>query len=273
MRKWITADSPSRTSLILGVYIMNATLIYLIALGQPYWKLAKICIQSLRNAGKYTGDILLITDDTFFYPILNVTLYQANYKDSQCSKYWKVDCLSLIDLSRYQKIMYLDVDTICLKPIQIIFDYCQDDLIHSELPMLPGKFHSITGRWMGECLTEDEKVIADRRKVRGSNSGFFCCPSKLIKIFLDAWKYEIDRYKCDYAFDQPPFNAIIYRETVKCKPIPEYWIVYPMLYERFKCRYLLPSILPQSIMLHFCARNCDTPTLSEIMIKARNFDI
>jgi alpha-N-acetylglucosamine transferase len=115
----------------------NNNLIYYYIFGDNdyYYKLLKISIISLLIFGKYDGDILIISDVNIDKKLLNDIDYY-NFKfmvvdiNSYNKLFGKFYIYNYIDINYYDKVMFLDLDTIIQNNINVIFKSINNDIFN-----------------------------------------------------------------------------------------------------------------------------------------------
>lgn len=222
------------------------TLIWTVAFGEPYHlELACEWAKSIREHG-YTGDLIILSDRYFDseYVIVRV----CDFMESD--KFWKAAIRKVVNLSKYDKVLFMDSDIVCLQNPERFFE--MDGI---SIPLEP-----ITIRKSG--LNPVFLTPAELQKYGDEpafNSGTIVMPGKDAEAFLTAWENEWAKtdWKAlkDYwpktvfykgqMYDQGVMQAMIIRGLFPIAPI-----AMPVDFVGFPC--LTGADASESVALHFC---------------------
>lgn len=188
--------------------------IYTIGFGKRYFDMAKMCAISIREKGKFNGDVLIFTDlnekSNNYYNVISVSTVSENLK------HMKIICGKKIDIKKYHNIAFVDADIMfCRKINSELFDGLQCGkvkyVVESQSPLIHSPAHNAMFKYKD----------LNKFSCHGINSGFFVINSKYIKKMLDIWSEIIKtghRYRQSGLYDQPAFNYMIYNNIYKgCK--------------------------------------------------------
>lgn len=223
--------------------------IYYSCSGDTYVGEAKMSIKSLRTKGKYTGDIILFTG------------VNQNVGDVDCQVV-KIDIgpqvnwfrgrfivKDFFDFSKYDKVLYTDSDTICIKPIQIMFDHHQANKVSYVVERQSIRASANSVYYMTEQQMEENK---EHNTV---NSGNFIMDGKEFKVNMDMWadtyfnKCLIDPLDPVYAVrhrklgDQSAFQKLVVCKDYNANHLPRGIVSMPYN-ER---------IQDNCVIVHFCS--------------------
>jgi hypothetical protein len=185
-------------------------LIYLTVFGTGLWPLAEACVQSLRAAGRFHGDVWVFCD----HPPLAV---EAEHRPADARADWEHICAARIDLGltlpfeQYDAIAYLDADCLATAPLAPLFEG-------------PGRFGAMEDRKaMGTSgaanggLTEAERRQAN---CRSACSGVVAGGTAVFREALSAWKALYDGTPAGFFRDQHSLNTLLYRRIVPARLFP-----------------------------------------------------
>jgi len=185
-------------------------LIYLTVFGAAMRPLAEACVQSLRVAGRFDGDIWVFSDQ----PPLGAG---AEHRPAEARTDWQEICAARIDLGLtlpfegYDAIAYVDADCLSTAPIAPLFGGM--DALRAMEDIKPmGTSLAANGK-----LTEAERSRAD---CRSACAGVFAGAAGVLRAALLAWKAVYDQTPAGFFRDQHALNALIYRGLVPARLFP-----------------------------------------------------
>jgi hypothetical protein len=234
------------------------TLVYLACFADPvYAEAARLCIASLRGPGRYRGDVAVLTDGTFPEGAPGTTVVRLpEAKDAFAIKCVKLEAARVLDVARYDRVLWLDADVIALGDVAPLFEFCRRGLAAGD----ERPFNTLRAPSVGGCLSPWERL---RHRFRwGINAGVFCVEGSLVGRYLDLWHAEVHRHRAALGrwIDQPPLNALIVRRRIEFRPYPPGWIELPLLYELMGKRRKF-TLRPGTKLLHYCGH----PDKSEML--------
>jgi len=240
-------------------------LVYLACFRDPvYVEAARLCIASLRGPGRYDGDIAVLSDGSFPEGTPGVTIHRLPAaSDVFGIRSAKLGAARVLDVARYDRILWLDSDVIAVGDVAPLFAFLRRGLAAGD----ERPFNTLRAPSVGGCLSRWERL---RHRFRwGINAGVFCAEAGVFGEYLDLWHAEIERYRASLHrwIDQPPLNALIVRRRIEFTPYPPGWIELPLLYEfmgkgrRFKLR-------PETKLLHYCGHPDKKEMLSRMQAHA-----
>jgi len=151
-------------------------LIYSFCFGEEcYFKMAQEMIGSVRTHG-FDGEILILADREWEFEGAETRVLHL-----EGERLWKSAILDAVRPEDYEKILYLDTDIICVKPIDWAFTYesvtvaVGSTLLYSS----PGTSHQ---------LSKDELQAAQTLNIRAINTGAMAFPGGLAREFLTHWE-------------------------------------------------------------------------------------
>lgn len=195
-------------------------LIYTLAFGSNCWHQAVLLVNSLRNAGQFTGDILVFSDikaEMLGAKVVNRPDVCAIFNFISARSYIGKD----IDVSGYDKVMMLDSDIVAIAPVQPLFERpslsaplevgapqandIPNPFALPEFPMRYGECGFNSGTIVGPASTWNawSKVMWDKvLEVKGSHD----------------WPHPW--------YDQPILNHIARTGAIELEPLPIGWVYF-----------------------------------------------
>jgi glycosyltransferase involved in cell wall biosynthesis len=212
-------------------------LIYLVAVGiddQRFVTMAQWCVESLRRWGQFDGDIAILTDaasaELFdglrklaeIVAVDEALLWNEDHDRGRSVRFQmaRLNVAKVIDLARYETVMYLDVDILAVKDVRPLFEAVTEFRYAREfVPMsLPAYSASLTAEELEEA-----------RWRRAINSGTFVAPAAVLGSCLEAWSTELNRSPAGDAYDQPALNAAILRNKFPSAPLAAMSVGFPIM--------------------------------------------
>lgn len=234
------------------------TLLYLVSIdwgdeenSDVFEAMTNVCIRTIRNAGQYDGDIILITDKPYLYDDNNLIDYTVT-PVKECQTYGdvmlhKFMMSQLINENNYDSILYLDTDIVAINDINPLFKLPNDNILFAE--EFPINF--ITNI---DFLTEEEREEA--KGIPRINAGTFVCDGNVYHDYMERMEYTVrDHIKqgLDPA-DQLPITAMILRDKLEYDNIPHGWVEFPLA---AKTVGPPPVITKDTKLLHFIGHKYD----------------
>ncbi len=194
------------------------TLVYMVAVGDEARELAVLCVASLRNAGAYGGDILVLSDG----PSIELDAYGCAVVETQGDAHpnlWRWLLADQVPADAYDQIMYLDVDILARKPIAPLWcagvglRYAVEANLINDNPLTNRKC-------MGELEAEGLPVL---------NSGQWVCAASLFPSFTATMRKEIEAAQAripGFKNDQSAFQRVA-RMASCCDGTPIYARPFP----------------------------------------------
>lgn len=193
-------------------------LIYTLAVGSDAWHQAVLMVQSVRNAGGFTGDIKVFSDSD--QPMMGAEVVTRRdllgIFNAICARsYIGKD----MDVSAYSKVMMLDSDIIAIKPVQSFFDRANLSAAHEigapksapcpfslpQFPLRPGEPGLNGGTLVGpasEWNSWNKKMWDTTLSIKGNSD------------------WTIPHY------DQPVLNHLARTGEIKIDPLPTDWVYF-----------------------------------------------
>lgn len=177
----------------------------------------------------------------------------AGAEDAWC---WKYRVAELIDTTGYDKVMFLDADTLALRNVDHLLEGDWD------IRYQPERDKPANGYYYSAYLTEKQLALAAGRI--GVNSGSFAVRAEIYHEVMREWQRidEGKRYRQTGFWDQASWNALLMRRTAprrsktkwQAEPFPEREIQFPMYLDLDYRSYSKAAI----------THNCGTDTLGKI---------
>jgi glycosyltransferase involved in cell wall biosynthesis len=213
-------------------------LIYLVAVGiddRRFVTMAHWCVESLTRWGQFDGDIAILTDATSaelfeglgtlaeIVAVGEDLLWNEDHDRGRSERFQmaRLNVGRVIDLTRYDTVMYLDVDILAVKDVRPLFESVTEFRYAREfVPMSGHPAYSAS-------LTVEE--LEEARWRRGINSGTFVAPAAVLASCLEAWGDELNRSPPTDAYDQPALNAVILRNKFPSAPLAALSVGFPIM--------------------------------------------
>ena len=203
-----------------------------------YRKMLNTCVESLRTKGKFFGDIVVLknVEEELLQPTYADYVHEYyvdgreafDFKDHEVArakgKHFKFILHHYIDCSKYDNILYLDIDIIAIRNINRMF--CSDGtkLMYAveDAPMSSDSFNHFI----------DEESMVQAAELKGVNSGTFCVPGEKYAEFSEAWKKNLSLPVLNpgYEWDQPALNMVVPRNEFPCEAYHGKTVYFPLLY-------------------------------------------
>jgi len=264
-------------------------LICLPCFGLPiYEDIARLCIRLLRTRGRFDGDILVFTDGAFtasapdvrvvnvgdlkVLPVVCATLETLRARVASVTRFGQTapldrdgavpgpvrvlyskafKCLtaSYVDPSKYRQVAIMDTDMVAIDDVNPLF--CAASGTAMGVDERP--FNRMTAPSCGgDLLRPEERGRAERRW--GINTGFICVASDAFHDVLRRWgeAFVAQAHLANEWADQPFFNLLALRRSIRFRPIPRAWIEAPPEYGRRGHEFRLGR---STKLLHLCMAN------------------
>ena len=212
-------------------------LIYLVAVGiddPRFATMAGWCVESLRQWGRFDGDIRILTDaesavllgdlerQAHVVVVDDGLLWDSTHGRNRSERFQmaRLNVHHAIDLSAYDTVMYLDVDILAIGDIRPLFEHVTEFRYARE-------FQPMSGPGYNANLTDEE--LEQARWRRAINSGTFVAPATELEHCLAVWRAELDRSPSGAAYDQPALNAVILRNEFPSAPLAAMSVGFPLM--------------------------------------------
>lgn len=221
-------------------------LIYLVCGGDPVFvKMAEISIQKLRTIGEYEDDIAILTDNEDVDIGQDLTIEISKQTNRHEYKKYKCKLHNYIDVKKYDKIIFIDVDAMAIKPVKQLFDHVKDRgkvcfFKHGDTPLR--SIPLLTASENKELLKEAAPLIA---------SGFFCVAAEQFVPIIGEWDKANEKYfytPVRWIRDMYVLNYLICKKMLPFGLYPE-WTEYINFNKRFHENY--EEIVKDKIILQF----------------------
>lgn len=196
--------------------MFEKNLIYFTLGNNPdYINIAKLCVDSLYK-NQYDGDLLFITDlsdelvknikfkkTPFFMDTENTNLLSSSSN--------KLKIHMFPNVSKFDKIIYCDLDILWLGDPKTLFDLITEDKIYmsNENSLMSEKY------WGGDILDEDEKKDIESNNTKGLNAGFFGFNKKMVVYFEEIENFLDQNLELvNVCLEQPFINVFLHRNKM-----------------------------------------------------------
>jgi hypothetical protein len=181
-----------------------------------YLRLAKLCIDSI-YANDYDGDILIITNlkdqvvnsIKFLTPVYFLNVDESNLINSSANK---IRIYEWHRAKQYSKIVYCDIDMICVGSMDVVFEAIEPNKICFSTDQHE-MFHVVHAGY--GLLTDSETIEMKTNKRIGVNAGLIGFNSDMLPHFKLIYKYYSDNIdKMGHCLEQPAINIYCYRNNL-----------------------------------------------------------
>lgn len=261
----------SKGFLEVSMVNLNSNLIYTTAFGRRCCCWAIIWYYSIRNF--YDGDIMIYTDDKDMFKTKSKDYTPTDSKlsiivnDNLKSKPEYIharfqEAPKVIDVSKYEYILFTDVDVVARAPINKIFQFAKSNIkdgigyITERIPANQKYFNRVA-----KLLNKEEIYYDNSGNMRwGINSGFYVCNSGIFKDYMKQWD---DLYKKHLSMrpdifsktNQSQFNWLIRTNEWNAIECPDFFMTFPEYNKRKALDYYERSISDNVIFHHFTGIN------------------
>jgi len=194
---------------------MNKLIYFTLGHNINYIELAKLCIESLYE-NEYDGDFLFITDlkdellnsidfkkEPFF---LNIE--KSNLLGSSANK---LKIYKFVDIKKYDKIIFSDLDILWVSNPNTIFNVINEDkfFMSNENSLMSDEY------WGGRILDDSEKNHIIQNRINGVNAGIFAFNQNMVHYL-----HQVDMFLSDNknlvndCLEQPFLNVYLYRNKL-----------------------------------------------------------
>jgi lipopolysaccharide biosynthesis glycosyltransferase len=240
---------------------MQDNLIYYTVGGDiKYIEMLKYSIKSLRLFGKYTGDILIISDNVCIDKVKNTfkdcQMLHLDVVSKGCeASVNKLKIYEYKNIQKYKKIIYLDLDILVQNDINIMFEYINNNFIFShERYACAATDQNILGDWHGYYLFSKEEIISyNVENTKAINAGFFGFDIGMLdhfkKILVDVDKDRIIQLKNNntgWCCEQPAVNKYMVINKIYDTKITEKVLQFATHFNPNNIK------LSNKILIHFC---------------------
>jgi hypothetical protein len=205
---------------------MKKLIYFTISNNIEYLNILKICIKSL-NKFDYDGDILLITNfekairdniefknDIHFLNIEGLDILTSSSNKLKIYKFEKRD--------KYDKFIYCDLDTIWIKPPNILFDSIQENKIYMSTEYHQRLLMSHE-YWGGILLSKEETDYINNNNIIGLNAGFFAFNRNMLETIRKIDDFFLENLdKASTCLEQPYINTFLFRNNLYRSTIDTY---------------------------------------------------
>lgn len=237
----MTATSPRNLVFLVAIGVVDARFV----------RSVEWCVDSLRGAGCFEGDIAVITDegsagmlsslaDTADLVVADVDrLWNPEHDRIPVQRFQmaRLAAPDLIDLGRYDTVMYLDADILAIGDVRPLFEGVGEFRYAREFAPMSGPAYS---------GTLDDAEMTDARFRRGINSGTFVVPAPQMRAVFESWREELERAPDQLCYDQPILNAMVLRRQIDAAPLPSHTVAFPLL-ANFR-----EHVTADTRLLHYC---------------------
>lgn len=186
-------------------------LIYTVAVGKIFAEYAEMLCDTLRNEGKYDGEIIVFTE--------NKNNFSKNFKEKiEVVNFplhpsgWRILVWKKIEAEKYNQIMYLDTDILCVNPIRKLFNAFGCIRFYLETfkeKRAEFEIYEWMEKWHSRNALQKEKKAFGKW---GINAGQYCIDASLFNNFMEQWeKLYLPKANDWWANDQASLNLLIRR--------------------------------------------------------------
>lgn len=228
----------------------TAVLFYYIGTAPAYVAAAKLAMKSLRSTGEFRGDILMFTDQPQLHQDQGETIISVGEKDflsrfsvlNQSSRNWSLIFKPFMglyfDASKYDRLIYMDVDVLCHSSIAPIFSAISENNLHFT--------YAPNATWLDQSASDfgthgpflrdkaDVELLASspvaQASVTGVCAGIFGTSGQAFDHLMAPWRDLIIRSFSDGqpVLDQMALNECLLNGDIPGIAFPNEWIAYPL---------------------------------------------
>lgn len=205
-------------------------LIYYCASGDQYIAEAAISINSIRTVGLFKGRIILFTSKSQVVPSLPCEVIRID-----CDDWLKIRFAVSFDFSKFNRVMYLDTDIVCIKPIHLLLDRHTSGLVSIVTE------HYKMKTWLGilsSYFTVDEMRYIEKDNM--INAGTFICDGCKCKDLFYTWL--LTYHQSQTPNDQAALDRMFYNNKSYFNILPRGIVSMPKQ----------ESEQEHSVLVHFC---------------------
>ncbi len=182
------------------------TLIYTVAHGPEFFRMANLMVGSLREIGEYDGDLIVVTDRPG-------KISDAITIERKCETpvpHMEKAAWGRMPLIGYDRFLFLDADLVFLKPILPILEWDCELAMPVEHPAV-----AEGDKWFGNSPV-------------GYNTGTILSRGSSFPALCDKWLDRMNKDRCweIAGHDQPCMNNMIHDGEVSVKPFPREWFYF-----------------------------------------------
>lgn len=183
---------------------------------EGYIDVVRHFISSLKSYLNANTDILVYTTSQFreqMSDIEGVQFFEKNfYKTMNQARISKVDIFDYPEIDKYDKVLYLDADSLIIAPIEPIFDAIQDNVVYA---VGEGNIMCEAEYWGRSLFLRDNADAEDREGLGAYALGFKNLP-EIKKLFIKIKQaFYLDMYQNKLRFyDQPFLNFYLIKNDV-----------------------------------------------------------
>ena len=229
---------------------VRTNLIYLVAVGiddTRFITMTSWCVESLRRWGQFDGDVVVLTDAASaelleglrahaeVVVVDEALLWSPDHGRGRGERFQmaRLNVAEAIDLTRYETVMYLDVDILAIRDVRLLFEEVTEFRYAREFVPMSAPAYSAS-------LTDEE--LGEARWRRAINSGTYVAPANELESCLRTWHDTLNRAPDGDAYDQPALNAVILREEFASAPLAAMSVGFPIM-ANFVDHYSASTIL------------------------------
>lgn len=249
--------------------------LYTVAVNGLFREMARTFVASARIFGNYFGDIIIFTDKPFedrFDPRVIIDTEEVKKvqgdltKHKVCQQNLRLEIAKSYDFSRYDKILYSDVDILFLNNVWKFFKHIPANGIafsREQIPMSAGYYN--------RCFEHYGKTEVMQGKL-GANCGFFGLDKKSFLPFTESWRTMLykERWEDPKISDQHIFNWLTTMSTNEYtfKDFPSGMMEFPNYYRKKRPDLLSRIDANKNHAWHFVGNVSDKNTLKGMLQKS-----
>jgi lipopolysaccharide biosynthesis glycosyltransferase len=190
---------------------------FTIGLGSAaYRKAACITARALAYQQNFQGQIIVFSDRDLNLPDPITTIIVDDERFLSQPKWLKVAACEYINVSDYEKVLFLDGDVITQRPVDDILALADQCMVLTD-----DVHYRINQGSNSRCFNAEELLRYESHEA--VTSSFFAGPGKLMQEWLSTWKEILieNQDKNGRGFDQSALNKAILENRIPVKIIPD----------------------------------------------------
>lgn len=221
-------------------------LAYIVAFGKDfYYQTGQLTIDSLIKTG-FDGDIVALVDRDYQFKNASVIKMDTSKWSHKYDPHMaRARLHHYVDVSKYDVVLYLDTDVICVSDTNEVFEETLKNNCFSVFTA-PARLHKL---WHYGTMRDDDKRKFLNKSTPSVCSGIYALPSSTLERDYDMWLdifneriKETDLFVCD----QNILCELIYVNKLPNRLLPEKWLYYPKYHKDER---------GEEIFIHHCAQS------------------
>lgn len=189
-------------------------LVYYCVSGDGYQDLAIKSIETLLNHQPQNVDVLIICDSVEAERRIRNRISSIKtfvFEENCHPSFFRFGIFKWQEAKNYEKLLYIDADTLVLKDVNEIFSYMENDNLYVNC----GYESDLSHKNYTFDLSQEEIEDIRRRSVQGINTGVIGFHNSNLAFFEKLFEYcRLNRFMIFTTFEQPYFGTFLYRSKI-----------------------------------------------------------